>query len=312
MRPTRTPLSITIVVTAAAALAACGSTTESSGGAATTASPTDTTAPDTTATETTATESTATETTATETTVPEATTAPETTAAPATTAAPETTAVPETTAAPATTAAPTTAAPPAGPTVCPGSDAPAGDPATSSITVDLLGDGTPNDVVEGYVTSAGSPRMRVLTGEGVYSEVVGAIDDSFRPLGTAPIFAGAANELLAVTGEGEFGTTVGLFTVDEGDCLVQFGWDSGPNGVFEATIRPSTPTRSGMFCYEGGIDLYGAEQFEDGTWDLFGAGYELASQTSMQYSPASDAYVEGIPESELGTYDLDCLGIRLP
>lgn len=274
------------------ALAACGSTsTESEGTAAPTTEGTETTAAPTTEAPATTTA---------------ATTTPPTTAAP-TTEAPASTTAPTTTASPP----PSTEAPASPAAQCPDVFTDGSAPAFGSVTVDLLGDGTADDLVEGFVDPAGNGALRLTTGEGVYSEYIGGPEDQINPIDVVDVFAGGARELVANLGGGDAAFTVALFTADGGGCLTMFTYADRNGEEARFIIQPDGPVRAGAFCSPGAIDVYGAEEDVDGTWIAYGAGYEAASDTDLQYIGASDGYAEGLDVSELGTYEFDCQGVVL-
>ncbi len=223
---------------------------------------------------------------------------------------------PEPTPAPSSTAAPTTAPPPTpapGPPVeyCDSAD-PLGSGAAlmSSLTVDMLGDGSADDLVEAYAVGDVT-LLRVTTGAGVISEVVNStIDGTFRPLGIAAVFPGDSLELFAVIGEGSAAVEIGVFGLDSADCLFSYAW-TGTSDDFTMLIRPGSPVRSGATCFDGGIGISAAEQQADGTWAVSSAAYEIATPSSVQYIGGSDDFDDGLAEADLGTFEFDCFGLTI-
>jgi hypothetical protein len=245
---------------------------------------------------------------------------PTTTLDPATSA--PTTSAPTTTA-PATTdastTAPTTAAPSTAPVTtaapvleyCDGAGPlPAGAVLDSSLTLDVMGDGTADDLVEAYDVDGWS-RLRLTTGGSVVSEIVNpAIDGRYRPVGVAAVFPGDSAELFAVVGEGDAATEVGVFGIDAAECLFVYTY-TGTSDEFTMLIRPASPFRSGAFCFDGGIGLFSAEQRDDGLWDASSAAYEIATPGTVQYLGASDDFSEGLEESDLTPFEFDCFDLSL-
>ncbi len=250
-----------------------------------------------------------------------ASTDPATTLDAATTSAP-TTSDPTTTA-PATTdastTAPTTAAPSTAPVTtaapvleyCDGAGPlPAGAVLDSSLTLDVMGDGTADDLVEAYDVDGWS-RLRLTTGGSVVSEIINpAIDGRYRPVGVAAVFPGDSAELFAVVGDGDAATEVGVFGIDAAECLFAYTY-TGTSDEFTMLIRPASPFRSGAFCFDGGIGLFSAEQRDDGLWDASSAAYEIATPWTVQYLGASDDFSEGLEESELTPFEFDCFDLSL-
>jgi hypothetical protein len=245
---------------------------------------------------------------------------PATTLDAATTSAPTTTAP---TTAPATTdastTAPTTAAPSTAPVTtaapvleyCDGAGPlPAGAVLDSSLTLDVMGDGTADDLVEAYDVDGWS-RLRLTTGGSVVSEIINpAIDGRYRPVGVAAVFPGDSAELFAVVGDGDAATEVGVFGIDAAECLFAYTY-TGTSDEFTMLIRPASPFRSGAFCFDGGIGLFSAEQRDDGFWDASSAAYEIATPGTVQYLGASDDFSEGLEESELTPFEFDCFDLSL-
>jgi hypothetical protein len=179
----------------------------------------------------------------------------------------------------------------------------------SSITLDVMGDGTVDDLVEVYDVDGWS-RLRLTTGA-VVSEIVNpAIDGRYRPIGVAAVFPGDSNELFAVLGGGSAATEVGVFGVDSADCLFSYTY-TGTSDDFVMLVRPSSPFRSGAVCFDGGIGLLTAEQRSDGLWDASSAAYETASPWTVQYLGGSDDYSEGLDEAALSPFEFDCFGLSL-
>lgn len=244
------------------------------------------------------------------TTLDAATTSDPTTSAPTTTA-------PATT--DASTTAPTTAAPSTAPVTtaapvlayCDGAGPlPAGAVLDSSLTLDVMGDGTADDLVEAYDVDGWS-RLRLTTGGSVVSEIINpAIDGRYRPVGVAAVFPGDSAELFAVVGEGDAATEVGVFGIDAAECLFAYTY-TGTSDEFTMLIRPASPFRSGAFCFDGGIGLFSAEQRDDGLWDASSAAYEIATPGTVQYLGASDDFSEGLEESELTPFEFDCFDLSL-
>jgi hypothetical protein len=177
------------------------------------------------------------------------------------------------------------------------------------MTLDVMGDGTADDLVEAYDVDGWS-RLRLTTGS-VVSEIVNpAIDGRYRPIGVAPVFPGDSAELFAVIGDGTAATEVGVFGIDNADCLFSYTY-TGTSDDFVMLIRPSSPFRSGAVCFDGGIGLLTAEQRSDGLWDASSAAYEIASPWTVQYLGGSDDYSEGIDEATLSPFVFDCFGLSL-
>jgi hypothetical protein len=229
------------------------------------------------------------------------TTAPPTTEA--STTAP-TTVVPSTAAPATTTAAPVLA-------FCAGAGPlPAGAVIESSLTLDVTGDGTADDLVEAYDVDGWS-RLRITTGGSVVSEIVNpAIDGRYRPVGVAAVFPGGSAELFAVVGDGDAATEVGVFGLDDAGCVFAYTYSDSVD-EFTMLIRPASPFRSGAFCFDGGIGLFSAEQRPDGLWDASSAAYEIATPGTVQYLGASDDFSEGLDESDLTPFEFDCFGLSL-
>ena len=242
-------------------------------------------------------------------TIPATTLESASTVAPATTGD-STTTTPPTTAAPSTTAPATTAAP-TPPEYCEGAGPlPAGAVLDSSLMLDVMGDGSADDLVEAYDVDGWS-RLRLTTGGSVVSEIINpSIDGRYRPVGVASVFPGDSDELFAVTGEGSAATEVGVFGIDEADCLFAYTY-TGTSDEFTMLIRPASPFRSGAFCFDGGIGLYSAEQSDDGSWVASSAAYEIATPWTVQYLGASDDFSEGLDESELTPFEFDCFDLSL-
>ena len=235
------------------------------------------------------------------TTAPTATTATTTTTAPTPTTAPTTTTAP----------APTTAAAAVVAEYCDGAGPlPAGAVLDSSSTLDIMGDGTADDVIEAWDVDGWS-RLRLTTGGSVVSEIINpAIDGRYRPLGVASVFPGDSAELFSVVGEGSAATEIGVFGIDAADCLFSYTY-TGTSDEFTMLIRPASPFRGGALCFDGGIDLFTAEQRSDGKWDASSAAYEIASPWTLQYMGGTDDYTEGLDESELRPFVFDCFGLSL-
>lgn len=252
---------------------------------------------------------------ATSTTVP-ATTAPATpTIASTTTAASTTTTIPVTTTIATTTTAPapattTTMAPAVVEYCASAGPLPDGAVLDYSLTLDIMDDGTANDLIEAYDV-AGWSRLRLTTGESVVSEIINpAIDGRYRPLGIATVFPGDSAELFVVIGEGSAAAEIGVFGIDSADCLFSYTF-TGTSDDFTLLIRPESPFRSGAACFDGGIGIYSAEQQGDGTWAASGAAYEIATPWTVQYMGGSDDYSEGLDESDLTTFEFNCFGLSL-
>jgi hypothetical protein len=177
------------------------------------------------------------------------------------------------------------------------------------MTLDVLGDGTADDLVEAYDVDGWS-RLRLTTGS-VVSEIINpAIDGRYRPLGVAPVFPGGSAELLSVIGDGSAATEVGVFGIDDAGCLFSYTYlDTSDD--FTMLIRPASSFRSGAFCFDGGIGLITAEQRSDGLWDASSAAYENVTPGTVQYLGASDDYSEGLNESDLSPFEFDCFGLSL-
>jgi hypothetical protein len=179
----------------------------------------------------------------------------------------------------------------------------------SSLTLDVMGDGTADDLVEAYDVDGWS-RLRVTTG-GVVSEIINpAIDGRYRPLGVAAVFPGDSAELFAVIGDGSAATEVGVFGIDNADCLFAYTY-TGTSDDFTMLIRPASSFRSGAICFDGGIALLSAERRGDGLWDASSAAYEIASPWTVQYLGGTDDYAEGLTEAELSPFEFDCFGLAL-
>jgi len=240
-------------------------------------------------------------------------TAPMTTASPTTTTAITTTpptTVPPSSAPPTTTSAPTTAAPAALEYCGDAGVLPATAVLESSLMLDVLDDGTADDLVEAYDVDGWS-RLRLTTGGSVVSEIISpAIDGRYRPLGVASVFPGDSAELFAVIGEGSAATEVGVFGLDTADCLFTFRY-AETSEDFTMLIRATSPFRSGAFCFDGGIGLVTAEQRSDGMWDASSAAFEADTFSTVRYLGASDDYSEGLDESELSPFEFDCFGLEL-
>ena len=173
-----------------------------------------------------------------------------------------------------------------------------------------MGDGSADDLVEAYDVDGWS-RLRLTTGGSVVSEIINpSIDGRYRPIGVAAVFPGDSDELFAVTGDGSAATEVGVFGIDEADCLFPYAY-TGTSDEFTMLIRPASPFRSGAFCFAGGIGLYSAEQRVDGLWDASSAAYEVATPGTVQYMGASDDFSEGLDESELTPFEFDCFDLSL-
>jgi hypothetical protein len=143
----------------------------------------------------------------------------------------------------------------------------------------------------------------------VVSEVINpAIDGRYRPLGVASVFPGDSAELFAVIGDGSAATEIGVFGVDNADCLFTYRYTDTADD-FTMLIRPGSSFRSGAFCFEGGIGLINAEQRADGLWDASSAAYEIDTPWTVRYLGASDDYSEGLDESELSPFVFDCFGL---
>ena len=248
-------------------------------------------------------------------TTPAATTAPATSAPPATTSPATTIAPATTTMAPATTVTPTTTTTTtAAPVTVEYCDAAGPLPGTAvldhSLTLDMMDDGTANDLIEAYDVDGWS-RLRLTTGEGIISEIINpAIDGRYRPLGVALVLPDDSAELFAVIGEGSAAAEIGVFGIDAAECLFSYTHSSTTED-FTMLIRPESPVRSGAWCFDGGIGLYYADQRSDGLWDASSAAYEIATPWSLQYIGASDDFAEGLDESELGTFGFDCFDLSL-
>jgi hypothetical protein len=216
-----------------------------------------------------------------------------------------------TTIAPTTAAPPTTTTAPAAPEYC--DDArplPGSAVLDYSLTLDMMDDGTADDLIEAYDVDGWS-RLRLTTGGSVVSEIINpAIDGRYRPLGVASVLPGDSAELFAVIGEGSAAAEIGVFGIDFADCLFSYTY-TGASEDFTMLIRPASPIRSGAFCFAGGIALYSAEQRSDGKWDASSAAFEIATPWTMQYLGGSDDYSEGLDESELRTFEFDCFGLSL-
>ncbi len=225
------------------------------------------------------------------------------------TSTPPTTAEPTTTT--TTTPATTTAPAPVALEYCEGAGPlPAGAVLDSALTLDVMGDGTADDVVEAFDVDGWS-RLRLTTGGSVVSEIINpAIDGRYRPIGVAPVFPGDSAELFAVIGDGSAATEVGVFGIDAADCLFSYTY-TGTSDDFTMLIRPASPFRSGAFCFDGGIGLFTAEQRSDGLWDASSSAFEIATPGTLQYLGASDDYSEGLDESELTAFEFDCFGLSL-
>ncbi len=179
-----------------------------------------------------------------------------------------------------------------------------------SLTLDMMDDGTADDVIEAYDIDGWS-RLRLRTGGSVVSEIVNpAIDGRYRPLGVASVLPGDSAELFAVIGEGSAAAEIGVFGIDSADCLFSYTY-TGTSDDFTMLIRPASPFRSGASCFAGGIGLFSAEQRSDGKWDASSAAYEIATPWTLQYLGGSDDYSEGLDESELRTFEFDCFGLTL-
>jgi hypothetical protein len=179
-----------------------------------------------------------------------------------------------------------------------------------SLTLDIMDDGTANDLIEAYDVGGWS-RLRLTTGESVVSEIINpGIDGRYRPLGIATVFPGDSAELFAVIGEGSAAAEIGVFGIDAADCLFSYTF-TGTSDDFTLLIRPGSPFRSGAACFTGGIGIYSAEQQDDGTWAASSAAYEIATPWTVQYMGGSDDYAEGLDESELTTFEFDCFGLSL-
>ncbi len=179
-----------------------------------------------------------------------------------------------------------------------------------SLTLDMMDDGTADDVIEAYDVDGWS-RLRLTTGGSVVSEIINpAIDGRYRPLGIALVLPGDSAELFAVIGEGSAAAEIGVFGIDSADCLFSYTY-SGTSDDFTMLIRPASPFRSGATCFTGGIGLHSAEQRSDGKWDASSAAYEIASPWTLQYMGASDDYSEGLNESELSAFEFDCFDLSL-
>ncbi len=242
-------------------------------------------------------------------------TAPSATLGPTTTTSttPPPTSIPPTSALPTTTTpvATTTAPAPVALDYCAGAaPLPAGAVLDSSLTLDVMDDGTADDVVEAFDVDGWS-RLRLTTGGSVVSEIINpAIDGRYRPLGVAPVLPGDSAELFAVIGEGSAASEIGVFGIDAADCLFSYTY-TGTSDDFTMLIRPASPFRSGAFCFDGGIGLYTAEQRGDGLWDASSSAFEIATPWTLQYRGSSDDYSEGLDESELREFEFDCFGLSL-
>ena len=275
--------------------AGCGGQDGASDGAAVSALDATTSAPSTTLVPST------TVTTATSTTPPPTSAALPTPTAPPTTGLPTSVAVPPTTA----------AAAPAAPDYCEGAGPlPSSAVLDTSLVLDLMGDGSADDLIEAYDVDGWS-RLRLTTGGSVVSEIINpAIDGRYRPLGVAPVFPGDSAELFAVIGDGSVATEIGVFGVDADDCV--FSYTSADTSEdFTTLIRPASPFRSGAVCFDGGIGVYTAEQRSDGKWDASSSAFEIATPATLQYLGGSDDYSEGLEESELPVFEFDCFGLSL-
>lgn len=244
--------------------------------------------------------------------LPASSTEPSTTVDPTSTTS--TTTPPTTTTAPATpdtTASVTTAAAPVAPEYC---DAAGPLPVSAvleySLALDMMDDGTADDVIEAYDVDGWS-RLRLTAGGSVVSEIINpAIDGRYRPLGVASVFPGDSAELFAVIGEGSAASEIGVFGIDAADCLFSYTY-TGTSDDFTMLIRPASRVRSGAACFDGGIGLLTAEQRSDGKWDASSSAFEIATPGTLQYLGGSDDYSEGINESELGAFEFDCFGLSL-
>ena len=210
-----------------------------------------------------------------------------------------------------TTTAPATAAVSAAIEYCDAAEPlPVGAVLDSSLTLDIMGDGTADDLIEAWAVDGWS-RLRLTTGANVVSEVVSsAVDGRYRPLGVASVLPGDSDELFAVVAEGSAATEIGVFGIDAADCLFSYTY-SGSSDDFTMLIRPLSPVRSGALCFAGGIDLFSAEQRPDGTWDASSAAYEVAGPWTMEYRGGTDDFAEGLEESELRPFEFDCFGLSL-
>ncbi len=168
----------------------------------------------------------------------------------------------------------------------------------SALTLDILGDGSADDVIEAWDVEGWS-RLRLTTGGSVVSEVINpAHDGRYRPLGVAPVFPGDSAELFSVVGDGSAATEIGVFGIDAAECLFSY--------TYAGVCVPEW-----SLCFDGGIDLFTAGQRSDGRWDASSAAYEIASPRTVQYIGGTDDHAEGLDELELRPYVFDCFGLWL-
>ena len=180
----------------------------------------------------------------------------------------------------------------------------------SSLTLDFMGDGTTDDLIEVWDVDGWS-RLRLTTSANVVSEVVNpAIDGRYRPLGVASVLPGDSDELFSVVAVASAGTEIGVFGIDSADCLFSYTYTSTSDD-FTMLIRPESRFRSGALCFDGGIDLFSAEQRADGAWDASSSAWGIASPWTLQYLGGTDDYAEGLGESELRPFVFDCFGLSL-
>lgn len=183
----------------------------------------------------------------------------------------------------------------------------------TDISVDIVGDGSPDDRLVSYVDADldGEWRLRAEV-NGLVSEVsiAGVGPHSVGVIGLADVGKiSAGPEILATTGGDASGVEIGVFGFAGAGCITPHMWQDGTplSPMVGATIGSGNST----YCGDGYLGLNGYQQDADGTYSAWGAAYEEVDVASWAYIGASDDYSEGMAYDDLTPATFDCFDLTL-
>ena len=197
-------------------------------------------------------------------------------------------------------------------------------PADATITGDLLvdvdNDGDADDRLIGYETAGGDWYIRAVI-DGIHSEV--ALPDDAWPQGVVPLGMTELGslteglEVLAVTGGGASGKSLGIFGFDADDCLFRFTVSGG--NPLDIYIGATVNFLDAFGCLStpyvfGTAGFWSSAYVNEGPDGWFGssAAFGETSPGDFTYLPASDDFIDGLTLDDLPTDMFDCPGVTHP
>ena len=180
----------------------------------------------------------------------------------------------------------------------------------SEIFADLDDDGATDDSVITYRNGddwtlrtqvAGTTSEVIISGVGPGSaHVLGLADVAELTLGV---------EIIATVGSGASAQSIGVFGLDDNDCLFRF--IDNTDEALTMFAGASIGMGSQFFCGDGYIGQASWTLEGDGTYDMFDYALIEAVPGTFSYMPSSDGFYEFLTADELPTESISCNGLTL-